>query len=115
MGTRSTSGFAGSAKPEIMPNVRRRAGDTYQFAGSENALYERHLTFDNIVDLSAIESRECFEVFARAVRDVHSRQWLKAKDAYAGQGLLHKVFGICCRISTRSPHTRAVCSCHDGR
>jgi starch phosphorylase len=35
-----------------------------EFAGSDNALYERHLAFDNIVDPAAIDPRERFEAFA---------------------------------------------------
>ena len=59
--------------------------DLYEFAGNQNALYERHLAFDNIVDLPAIDARERFEAFARAVRDVLAQRWLKSKDTYARQ------------------------------
>ncbi|HTW64259.1 MAG TPA: glycogen/starch/alpha-glucan phosphorylase [Bryobacteraceae bacterium] len=59
--------------------------DLYEFAGNQNALYERHLAFDNIVDLPAIDARERFEAFARAVRDVLSERWLRTKDTYARQ------------------------------
>ena len=44
--------------------------DHHEFAGSENALYERHLAFDNIVDLASTDARERFEAFAHAVRDI---------------------------------------------
>src|SRR5580704_15227972 len=54
----------------------------YEFAGSENALYERHLAFDNIVDLASTDARERFEAFAHAVRDILSERWLKTKDSY---------------------------------
>ena len=58
----------------------------YQFAGSDNARStERHLAFDNIVDLPAIDARERFEAFSRAVRDLLSRRWLKTKDTYERQ------------------------------
>ena len=73
---------AGIAMPD---RGRQYKHDTYEFAGSDNALYERHLAFDNIVDRTAIDARECFEAFARAVRDVLSQRWLKTKDAYARQ------------------------------
>ena len=46
--------------------ISQRRNETYEFAGSEDALYERHLAFDNIVDLEAIDARERFEAFARA-------------------------------------------------
>ena len=76
-----------ATKPMIEP-ARFAESDViskYEFAGSDNALYERHLAFDNIVDLAAIDPRERFEAFARAVRDVLSQRWLKTKDTYARQ------------------------------
>jgi starch phosphorylase len=50
--------------------------------GTDNALYERHLLFDNVVKLSAVGPRERFEAFARAVRDVLSQRWLLTEDTY---------------------------------
>ncbi len=63
-----------SDESDIILKRRRQYGcDAYEFAGSDNALYERHLAFDNIVDLAALGPRERFEAFARrAVRDVLS-------------------------------------------
>ena len=49
----------------------------YEFAGTENALYERHLIFDNIVNPGDAGLRERFEAFARSVRDILSKNWLK--------------------------------------
>jgi len=69
--------------------ISRRLGqyecDAYEFAGSDNALYERHLVFDNVVDLAAAGPRERFEAFARSVRDVLSQRWLQTEDAYTRQ------------------------------
>ena len=48
-------------------------------AGSPDALYERHLTFDNAVGLPAAGARERFEAFASAVRDILSYRWLHTK------------------------------------
>jgi starch phosphorylase len=48
-----------------------------EFAGTENALYERHLIFDNIVNPGTAGWRERFEAFARSVRDILSKNWLK--------------------------------------
>jgi hypothetical protein len=45
-------------------------------AGSPDALYERHLTFDNAVGLPAAGARERFEAFASAVRDILAYRWL---------------------------------------
>jgi glycogen phosphorylase len=52
------------------------------FTGTQNALYERHLLFDNIVNPSAVGARERFEAFARSVRDVLSQRWVLTDDAY---------------------------------
>jgi starch phosphorylase len=54
-----------------------------EFAGRDDALYERHLVFDNIVGPTAIDARERFEAFARAVRDVLSQRWIKTEETYA--------------------------------
>jgi starch phosphorylase len=66
----------------ILECLRQYKCDAYKFAGNDNALYERHLAFDNIVDVAALDSRERFEAFAHAVRDVLSHRWLKTKDTY---------------------------------
>ena len=36
-----------------------------QFTGTDDALYERHLIFDNVVDATALGPRERFEAAAR--------------------------------------------------
>src|SRR5687768_6010639 len=36
-----------------------------QFSGTHDALYERHLTFDNVVDVKKATAREQFEAAAR--------------------------------------------------
>jgi glycogen phosphorylase len=53
-----------------------------QFTGTENALYERHLFFDNAVELMAAGPRERFEAFARSVRDVLSQRWVHTEKTY---------------------------------
>jgi glycogen phosphorylase len=82
MGTRLGTDLTESDGAGIIS--RRRYG-SYEFAGSENALYERHLAFDNIVDLASTDARERFEAFAHAVRDILSERWLKTKDTYTRQ------------------------------
>ena len=52
-----------------------------QFTG-QDGLYERHLLFDNVVDVAAAGPRERFEAGARAVRDVLSQRWVLTKDTY---------------------------------
>ena len=40
------------------------------FAGNDNASYERHLTFDNVINPATARARERFEAIALSVRDV---------------------------------------------
>src|SRR6516164_10272693 len=75
--------------PRALPNhmaiaktlARYGLHDT-SLAGSPDALYERHLTFDNAVGLPAAGARERFEAFASAVRDILSYRWLHTKQVY---------------------------------
>src|ERR1700747_1510499 len=53
-----------------------------KFTGTEEALYERHLLFDNIVDASHVTLRERFEAVARSVRDVLSQRWIRTAQSY---------------------------------
>jgi glycogen phosphorylase len=53
-----------------------------RFSGTSDALYERHLLFDNIVDPGAAGPREQFEAIARSVRDVLSQRWLRTEQTY---------------------------------
>jgi starch phosphorylase len=53
-----------------------------RFTGTGDALYERHLMFDNVVDAAAAGPRERYEAAARAVRDVLSQRWLRTEDTY---------------------------------
>ena len=72
-------------EPDIIAELRHQyLCDPYKFAGTENALYERHLIFDNIVDPGAAGWRERFEAFARSVRDVLSQMWLKTEKTVQG-------------------------------
>src|SRR5438094_543146 len=54
-----------------------------QFAGAYNAVYERHLVFDNVMEVTTIGARERFEAIARSVRDVLSQRWVLTEDTYA--------------------------------
>src|SRR5580765_2831618 len=54
-----------------------------QFTGTNDALYERHLIFDNAIALNAAGPRERFEAFARSVRDILSPRWVRTEETYA--------------------------------
>jgi len=54
-----------------------------QFSGTSDALYERHLIFDHVVDVEKADLREQFEAAARSIRDIISQRWLRTEDTYA--------------------------------
>jgi len=56
-----------------------------QFAGTSEALYERHLLFDSGVDLVQATARDRFEALARSVRDILSQRWLLTEKTYQQQ------------------------------
>src|SRR5262245_5021109 len=53
-----------------------------EFVGTDNAFYERHLVFDNVVNLKDAGPREQFEAIAHSTRDVLSQRWLKTEETY---------------------------------
>ena len=66
-----------------LAELRQRYGcGPIEFAGSHNALYERHLLFDQVVDLQAARARDRFEAFARSVRDILSQRWVLTENTY---------------------------------
>ena len=50
--------------------------------GPEVAFYNRHLVFDNILELADVTPREKFEAFARSVRDILSQRWIRTETTY---------------------------------
>ena len=56
-----------------------------RFAGTEDALYERHLVFDRAIDPKVSSARERFEAFSHSVRDVLAQRWVKTKTTYEQQ------------------------------
>jgi starch phosphorylase len=53
-----------------------------QLTGGDNALYERHLTFDDVVAIEDAGPRERYEAFARSIRDGLSQRWIQTAKAY---------------------------------
>jgi starch phosphorylase len=52
------------------------------FSGTDDALYERHLLFDDIIARTAAGPREQFEAAARSARDILSQRWVRTESAY---------------------------------
>ena len=78
-----------TAKAQVVPDPAALATQygcgPVHFAGTDEALYERHLLFDNVVDLAAATARDRFEALARSVRDILSQRWLLTDKTYEQQ------------------------------
>jgi len=53
-----------------------------KFSGRDDALYDRHLMFDQVAPITKASTREQFEAAARSVRDVLSQRWIKTEQTY---------------------------------
>jgi starch phosphorylase len=65
-----------------LSNLLKQYGGPVQFTGTDDALYERHLVFDNVMEETTIGARERFEAVARSVRDVLSQRWVRTENFY---------------------------------
>jgi glycogen phosphorylase len=52
------------------------------FEGTDNALYDRHLLFDNVINQAEATPRDRFEAVARSVRGVLSQRWVLTEKTY---------------------------------
>lgn len=62
--------------------LQQYGADLIQFSGTKDALFERHLIFDHVVDPKKADLREQFESAARSIRDIISQRWLKTENTY---------------------------------
>ena len=72
--------------PELDELIERYGCGPVQFTGTEDALYERHLVFDNVLEAGDVGARERFEAVARSVRDVLSQRWIRTEETYDRNG-----------------------------
>jgi starch phosphorylase len=83
MSTKSSVTTPKSAESaDIAKLLKQYSSGPIPFAGTDNALYERHLTFDTVVDLKDAGPRERFEAIAHAIRDVLSQRWVHTENTY---------------------------------
>jgi len=74
---------AALARTAIWDTLLGRYGHgAVQLAGEDNAFYERHLVFDNVVDPAFAQPRERFEAYARSIRDILARRWVMTRRTY---------------------------------
>lgn len=55
------------------------------FSGRPDAMFERHLLSDSVVEPSDAYDRQRFEALARSVRDLLARRWIKTQQTYDQQ------------------------------
>src|SRR4051812_28965460 len=83
MGTKPAAAHPVSAPSQDIDGLLTRYGcGPIRFAGTRNALYERHLLFDKAIDPTAATPRDQFEAFAHSVRDVLSQRWVLTEKTY---------------------------------
>jgi glycogen phosphorylase len=58
-----------------------------RFEGTNDALFERHLLFDNVIEVAAATPRDRFEAAARSVRDILSQRWVLTEKTYERQNV----------------------------
>ncbi|MBV9034900.1 MAG: glycogen/starch/alpha-glucan family phosphorylase, partial [Acidobacteriaceae bacterium] len=89
-GQRDSIISAKAATNHLLPDAATLIDTQYgcgpvRFAGTSEALYERHLLFDDVVDLDRATARDRFEALARSVRDILSQRWLLTEKTYEQQ------------------------------
>jgi starch phosphorylase len=57
-------------------------GGSVAFNGTDDALFERHLMFDNVADAAEVGVHQQYEALARSVRDILSQRWRRTQQTY---------------------------------
>jgi glycogen phosphorylase len=71
-----------SPSAETATLLRQYGCGPIPFVGTENALYERHLVFDRVINPRVATAHERFESFSRSVRDILAQRWVLTKETY---------------------------------
>ncbi len=82
MRTKTAPAPASHADDGVAKLLKQYGCGPIAFFGTDEGLYERHVLFDNVVQLSAAGDRERFEAVARSVRDILSQRWLHTDATY---------------------------------
>ena len=79
---KTAAGIGTEILPELNKLIEQYDCGPVRIAGTGDALYERHLTFDNVVEAASVGARERYEAIARSVRDILSQRWLRTEHTY---------------------------------
>jgi starch phosphorylase len=69
-------------KPSFAGLLERYGSGPIRFTGTGDALFERHLMFDNVADPAEAGPRQQYEALARSMRDILSQRWRRTEQAY---------------------------------
>src|ERR1700704_1881665 len=75
----------GRYAPEQAPDLAsllEQYGGPIRFNGTEGALFERHLVFDNVGDPTELGPRQQYEALARSMRDILAQRWRRTEQTY---------------------------------
>ncbi len=81
-GDRAAASARAAGGPGLEKLLEQYGCGPIQFTGTNDALYDRHLMFDAVMDRAGVGSRERYEAAARAVRDVLSQRWVLTERTY---------------------------------
>jgi starch phosphorylase len=74
--------------PQFVQRLLQQYGcGPIRLTGTGDALYDRHLLFDNVLGPKSVGPRERFEAFARSVRDILSQRWVRTEETYNQQNV----------------------------
>ncbi len=83
---KKATGLQAPTASESAAILQRRYGcGPVELTDGPDALYDRHLLFDNVSDAAAASLRQRFEAFARSVRDILSQRWVRTEQTYERQ------------------------------
>ncbi|HEV2968411.1 MAG TPA: glycogen/starch/alpha-glucan phosphorylase, partial [Pirellulales bacterium] len=80
--SKATAPTAPAATDGLAKLLKQYGCGPIEFTGSDDALYERHLLFDQVTGSGEAGARERFEACARSVRDVLSQRWIQTEETY---------------------------------
>jgi starch phosphorylase len=70
-------------EPDLAGLLEQYGTDSLPFAGMGDALFRRHLMFDNTAKPNEVGPREHYEAMARCMRDILSQRWRRTEHTYA--------------------------------
>jgi starch phosphorylase len=83
MSAKRSAATRAATAPDDLAALRRQYGyGLVELTGAADALYDRHLLFDNVADPAAVGPRERYEALARSIRDILSQRWVRTEQAY---------------------------------